>query len=70
MNYFFLNIQSLKGLLGTPVQLLYIQCIYVVQCIYGCGPGQDNLLNFKLNVRMGKKAILSVAWMLLPGGPV
>jgi len=21
----------------------------------GCGPGQDNLLNSKLNVRMGKK---------------
>jgi len=25
----------------------------------GCGPGQDNLLNSKLNVRMGKKADLS-----------
>jgi len=27
--------------------------------IYGCGPGQDNLLNSKLNVRMGKKGDLS-----------
>jgi len=27
----------------------------LLQCIYGCGPGQDNLLNSKLNVRMGKK---------------
>jgi len=25
----------------------------------GCGPGQDNLLNSKLNVRMGKKGDLS-----------
>jgi len=31
----------------------------LLQCIYGCGPGQDNLLNSKLNVRMGKKDNLS-----------
>jgi len=31
----------------------------LLQCIYGCGPDQDNLLNSKLNVRMGKKGDLS-----------
>jgi len=29
-----------------------------------------NILNSKLNVRMGKKGELSVAWLLVPDGPV
>jgi len=31
----------------------------LLKCIKGCGLGQDNLLNSKLNVRMGKKGDLS-----------
>jgi len=31
----------------------------LLQCIYGCGPGKDNLLNSKLNVRIRKKGDLS-----------
>jgi len=31
----------------------------LLECIKECGPGQDYLLNSKLNVRMGKKGDLS-----------
>jgi len=46
-------LMSPKGLLGVPVQFLIVNR-QLLQCISGCGPGQDNLLNSKLNVRMGK----------------
>jgi len=53
----------------NALQVKHCSYIYIhssmLQCIYGCGPGQDNLLNSKLNVRM---AILSVAWLLVPDG--
>jgi len=55
------DVHSPKGLLGAPVQFL-INAIsnqtmtrQLLQRIYGCGPGQDNLQNSKLNVRIGKK---------------
>ncbi|KAG1924892.1 hypothetical protein F2P79_025881 [Pimephales promelas] len=50
---------TLKNLKGQVCVRARLGGEYVVRENKGCGPGQDNLLNSKLNVRMGKKGDLN-----------